>query len=57
MNYQNTLIWLMEMNNYSFLPNYPNHWESLDDMPNTPEVEEYCHLVLSNLARLVKENK
>ena len=53
--YQNMLITIMYLNNYDFIKDYP-YMESLTDLKNTEEVEDYCKKVLSNLNQLVEIN-
>lgn len=54
--YQQMLSLLMELNDYSFLPKYPFE-ESLDDLEESKEIENYCREVLSNLEKLIEANK
>lgn len=54
--YQQMLSLLMELNYYSFLPEYPFE-ESLDDLEESKEIENYCKNVLKNLESLIEANK
>jgi len=54
--YQQMLSLLMELNDYSFLPEYPFE-ESLDDLEENKEIESYCKDILSNLEKLIDANK
>ena len=54
--YQNTLLLIMDINNYNFLPNYP-YTNSLADVKNNANVESYCLFILTNLNLLIDMNK
>lgn len=54
--YQRTLLIILDTNNWSELPNYPEDWASLDDQEFSVEVELYCLKIIKNLPELIKIN-
>jgi len=54
--YHKMLIDIMDLNNYCFIPDYPDGWSSLDEEATTNEVEMFCLKVLCNLDKLVEAN-
>ena len=56
MNYQDTLSLIMEINDYSLIPNY-NYDCSLGDLENDRKLENFCYEVLKDLQSLININK
>jgi hypothetical protein len=57
MSYLEMLLEILDLNRWDQLPNYPEHFESLDEIEDSMEVQTYCKFVLMNLDLLVEVNK